>query len=530
MHTENFVKFEIENQSIADVFKENKIKHYESASNGDGYIDIYADIIEGEWHIEDASVPSLSMCDVSYWLQNLIESLNESKWENGAKKEKQIVNDLFRNRIDYNSDTKKYNICYYECFDESVEFFDELYDGEYATSCSISYPFDKNFDESFFAKFENIDFLDFKQICEKSGKVFSSKNKYIIKAGDDRIDYRDNILYETNWNIEDKYLGPKGTFEIKEGTEYINCNAIHYYIDKINKIVIPSTFKAFVDIPLENTDIKYDDNGEKVKLSKGKMCGKFFNNFKELKNIVVNPKNENFCAIDDVLFSKEDKELLVYPGLKNTKKYVVPKEVEKIYNFAFEFYKFEGNPFLEEVVFEGDSVSFGYRVFQKCKNLKKVVLPKNIPIMDVCVFDACESLETVNLPEGLKEIPGGTFYCCKNINNVKIPSSIKNIGYGSFKSCKSLDNIELPEGLEVIEENAFQYVDKLKEITLPKSLKRLEKSSLSCKELRKAIFLCDDVELDEDVFLRCKKLTIYCHENSTAEEYAIENNINYEIL
>lgn len=53
------------------------------------------------------------------------------------------------------------------------------------------------------------------------------------------------------------------------------------------------------------------------------------------ENIVVNPENEHYCAIDGVLFTKDKSKLLVYPQFKKDKEYVVPEGVIEIDAYAF---------------------------------------------------------------------------------------------------------------------------------------------------------------------------------------------------
>ncbi|MGM9969428.1 MAG: CDC27 family protein [Anaeroplasma sp.] len=54
-----------------------------------------------------------------------------------------------------------------------------------------------------------------------------------------------------------------------------------------------------------------------------------------LKYISVSINNNYFCSIDNVLFTKDKKELLAYPTEKIDEVYYIPKEVKKVFKFAF---------------------------------------------------------------------------------------------------------------------------------------------------------------------------------------------------
>ncbi len=57
--------------------------------------------------------------------------------------------------------------------------------------------------------------------------------------------------------------------------------------------------------------------------------------FSYTKSITVNPESEYYSSLDGVLFSKDKKKLLIYPSLKEDKRYVVPEDVLEISQLAF---------------------------------------------------------------------------------------------------------------------------------------------------------------------------------------------------
>ena len=92
------------------------------------------------------------------------------------------------------------------------------------------------------------------------------------------------------------------------------------------------------------------------------------------------------------------------------------------------------------------------------------------------------SISSVVIPDTVTEIGYNAFAYCKNIKSVVIPHSVKIIQAQAFWH-STLEEVVFNEGLEVIEERAFQ-TTLLKTIKLPKSLKEINGY---------AAFLCDDL-------------------------------------
>lgn len=56
---------------------------------------------------------------------------------------------------------------------------------------------------------------------------------------------------------------------------------------------------------------------------------------RNFQHLIVNPDSVNYCVIDNVLFSKDKTQLLLYPGLKEDAEYIVPEGTLKIGSFVF---------------------------------------------------------------------------------------------------------------------------------------------------------------------------------------------------
>ena len=238
-----------------------------------------------------------------------------------------------------------------------------------------------------------------------------------------------------------------------------------------------------------------------------------FSNCRSLERIEVDDKSETFCSIDGVLFSKDGKTLVLYPGGKDTK-YVVPEGVEKIGKCAFDSCcslsavvlpktlvqiddkAFDNCKSLKSIAFPDGLREIGDYAFSECASLSEITLPDSLTRLgdrafDVCcyltsitfsdglidigefAFSECESLTYVTLPKKLTEIRKGTFWCCTALKSIKLPEGLLKIGDKAFDGCESLRSISLPEGLTEIGSEAFVDNYSLKSVELPASVAKV---------------------------------------------------------
>lgn len=141
--------------------------------------------------------------------------------------------------------------------------------------------------------------------------------------------------------------------------------------------------------------------------------------------------------------------------------------------------------------------------FEKCENLKRIIIHKAVSIIESWAFVDCPNLIEIiveddnekyasvdgNLfnkdksillryasgkketsfiiPSGITSIGEAAFLCCKNLTEVKIPKTVTKIGDCAFTRCCNLVHIELPDLIEIIGCSAFSYCSKLESIKLP---------------------------------------------------------------
>lgn len=208
-----------------------------------------------------------------------------------------------------------------------------------------------------------------------------------------------------------------------------------------------------------------------------------------LEDINVDEKNESFASVEGVLFSKDMKTLIRYPGYKNIDVYMVPAGVETIAAGAFEtafinclilpesLRIIEANAFCNSVIghlvvregletIEGES-------FINC-DIKEIVLPSTVKIIKDYAFKgtsgirqmACDSEE---LSIGIGVFSGGNF------TNVEWwPWEV--IPKATFLNAR-IKSINIPEGVEIIDDYAFAGCYKAEGIIIPESVKEIGKWS-----------------------------------------------------
>ena len=145
-----------------------------------------------------------------------------------------------------------------------------------------------------------------------------------------------------------------------------------------------------------------------------------------LNEITVDAGNENFKVIDNVLYSKDMKRLIVYCPKNQGTEYTVPEGVEELYYDAFAF-----------------------------SPLKKINLPESLENIYPYALSECENLESIELPLKVTRISQQSFFGCTSLKSIKFSPEMKQIRKEAFALCSSLESIVLPETLTEIGEYAF---------------------------------------------------------------------------
>ena len=265
-------------------------------------------------------------------------------------------------------------------------------------------------------------------------------------------------------------------------------------------------------------------------------------------------------------------------------KVVMDNEITNIPDGMFKNYKN-----IKEVELPNGLEIIGKNAFANCKSLKEIVLLRHISKVSDYAFFNCTGLESVYIfltsnanPNGHYDtIPCGTieenaFYGCNNIKKITsayttnfpkswpdggenvvgytagfyfvgnkgviikktmlpelgcktviIGNGVEGIETSGMSYKRELEYVYLPESIKYIENYAFQYDAKLKEITIPSKVPKIENHTFdNCPELTTMTIKNPNIKLAKKGMPMNLK-TIYGFRNSTAQQYAEENGIEF---
>ena len=126
-----------------------------------------------------------------------------------------------------------------------------------------------------------------------------------------------------------------------------------------------------------------------------------------LTGVNADKENENYKSIDGILFTKDEKKLIVYPPKKDVTVYVIPDGVTSIENYAF----------------------YG------CSSLTSIEIPHGVMSIGDNAFFGC-SLTSINIPNSVTSIGRCAFYNCSSLTSIKIFSDTVEI-YDNFDTISS---------------------------------------------------------------------------------------------
>ena len=252
----------------------------------------------------------------------------------------------------------------------------------------------------------------------------------------------------------------------------------------------------------------------------------------------------------------------------NVTSVVIPEGVTAIGNYAFYWC---GQ--LTSVSLPSTLTSIHYGAFNTCTSLTKVDLPAGLTELGGAAFYKCQ-LSSVTIPGGVKTIGDEAFHFNNKLTSVTIKNGVETIGAGAFEST-CLVEVVLPDSVTTIGNNAFRYVKTLVRFKTGDGLVNIGRwgfnacTSLTdfivgdsleviqycafydCSSLKGLILPETTYQIESGVFSHCDAMkylvipnpnckmddggvvgvtTIYGHQGSTAQTYAIKNGFAFKTL
>ena len=289
------------------------------------------------------------------------------------------------------------------------------------------------------------------------------------------------------------------------------------------------------------------------------MNGNVFDNCKSLQNIWVEDGNPNYCDIDGVLHSKDGKTLISWPGgrsghyticdgveimgrsafsggdltsvtipssvtiaggfcsCKQLKSIVLPDNITVIDDYAFM------NSGLSSITIPDSVTEIGYEAFQSCNALTSIEIPDSVTTMDSLVFNYCENLVEVKLSRNISTLDS-TFADCWNLASVILPENLTGLTGTAFGWCYALTNIALPDSLSAIGDYAFTGSG-LETVRIPAAVESIGHSTFkSCDNLQTVIFTGSAPAIGSNAFSGVSATVYYPNDDET---WTVMANQNY---
>ena len=295
----------------------------------------------------------------------------------------------------------------------------------------------------------------------------------------------------------------------------------------------------------------------------------------KLAKYIVPAGNTDFVAVDGVVYSKPNKEVLyLYPAGKSGDTYNILPETKVIEALAFWSVQhlktmtfpagldsikdeaFRQLPKLEKVIFTEPSniKHLGKAVFRACSKLTEVTLPSKITSLDMPFAD-CANLETINVPNGsqlktlhsnsfssnkklkqfnfkgtcqLEEIESDAFAYLKNLESFTFPKTVKTIKTNAFRGCSGMKTANFPPDAEIEKIGPGAFADcGLTSFKVPNNVKEIEREAFNkCSALTVVNLSEKTVKVSPEAFKACSKLT----QINVSRKHAVYSSVDGYLL
>jgi len=198
------------------------------------------------------------------------------------------------------------------------------------------------------------------------------------------------------WVSDDVYLT---SVTIPEGVTHIGALAFSNYFSGFSSVTIPNSVTSIGKWAFYCCEL----TSATIPAGVVEIAGDAFDAC-PLAYIEVDADNPVYEAVDGVLFDKQHKALVTYPGRRIGSPYAIP---------------------------EG-TLSIGECAFTNCGGLTGVIIPDSVTSIGESAFWGCTNLTSVTIPDGVTDIGYMAFDQCDSLASVTIPASVVSIGDEAF--------------------------------------------------------------------------------------------------
>ena len=319
---------------------------------------------------------------------------------------------------------------------------------------------------------ESVTDIYFSPFNNKSS-IYGSATYIDVAAGNINYKSIDGVLYAKTGNAllsyPYNYSGSSNPYIVAEGTSevmayaFYNSNVISIRLNDVATID-PMAFKSSSQL----TSVTFGANVSSIGEGSFSGCTK-------LTAFDVDPNNSKYKATDGVIFTKDGKQLVLYPSGK-AGNYAIPEGTVTVANQAFYNAAKLGNVTVPTTLTEIGTWAFGYcsltgLTFTATSSLQKI---------GTSAFTGTK-LTTVTLPASVETIENSAFNYVDNLQSVYIEdgSKLTKINYQAFANNQNLTTFQFLGSTQVttIETNAFYNDIKLTSFVVPSTVTTIQSSA-----------------------------------------------------
>lgn len=122
---------------------------------------------------------------------------------------------------------------------------------------------------------------------------------------------------------------------------------------------------------------------------------------------------------------------------------------------------------VKKVVIHSHLTHIGERAFHGCPELREIILPDTLEVIERGAFANDINLAEIHLPDTVTEIGDCAFVNCA-LKEITLPKNLKVLGFNVFRGCRSLKRAVLPDSIKEIKlsQKLFENCDSLTEISV----------------------------------------------------------------
>lgn len=207
------------------------------------------------------------------------------------------------------------------------------------------------------------------------------KELIICGQGKEKVEVPDGVtiigLYAFRENDVEEVILPEGLQRLEEGA---------FLASRVNKINLPQSLEYIGQNALNGSGITEIEIPQNVTYIGNAAFGQTQN----VEKVTVSEANPKYMAEENILYTKDKKELLYYAG--NKESIVINPRVEKIDDQAF-----YGMIDLREVTLPEGLKEIGNAAFSECWNLREITIPQHVEKIELFAFMSCMYMKKVTV-------------------------------------------------------------------------------------------------------------------------------------